>query len=109
MERLTLERLHPPSSLLPLPEDADAEFVQAAAEDGGDFYSICAGGQAVGAALTAGEGCAFLYVYIFPEHRRRGNGSIAAQALERLLFGAGARTVRTCWRSRDTVRFPCTA
>ena len=80
MSRITLQELPCPSALLPRLDhrEADAEFLRCAAAADGTFYAVRAGGEAVGLA-QAEPG--WLYLYIFPEHRRRGYASGAVPLL----------------------------
>lgn len=98
MSRITLQELPCPSALLPRLDhrEADAEFLRCAAAEDGTFYAVRAGGEAVGLA-QAEPG--WLYLYIFPEHRRRGYASGAVPLLERLPRMAEEAELSTCWNS----------
>ena len=98
MSRITLQELPCPSALLPRLDhrEADAEFLRCAAAADGTFYAVRAGGEAVGLA-QAEPG--WLYLYIFPEHRRRGYASGAVPLLERLPRMAEEAELSTCWNS----------
>lgn len=96
------------SLLLPCidPSDADGEFLQAIKENE-DIYGIIADEITVGAAQGITGGTAFLYVYIFPEHRRKGYGRVAAALLEKEIVTENTRRVMTCCNTENfaAVRF----
>ena len=97
-EWIALQELSRPSGLLSRVDrrEADADFLLCAAADEGMFYTILSGGEPVGLA-QAEPG--WLYLYIFPEHRRRGYAAAAAALLEALPHMAEQEELTACWNS----------
>lgn len=62
--------------------EADADFYDGVAENGEEIYAICQEDQVVGLACIVDEADGYLYVYVFPEFRGKGYGTLAARQAE---------------------------
>ena len=83
--------------------EADADFVNAVSENSEDVYVISHRETTVGLALLEGGIHAFLYVYIFPDYRRRGFGRTAVSLLEQELDRYHPVDIFTNYRTDDPI------
>lgn len=83
--------------------EVDADFIHAVSGNSEDVSVILHRGTAVGLALLEGGKHAFLYVYIFPDYRRRGFGKAAVLRLEQELDGYDPVDIFTNYRTDDPI------
>jgi len=81
------------------PNDVDIEILGYLKDEEEGVMTIFAEGEAVGVALLDDDEDAGLYVYIFPQHRRRGYGREAAKLLEEQLREANCREIEIGYRA----------
>ena len=81
--------------------EADADFARDMSENADHIYGIFWGKTVVGAAQVLPGDTSFLYIYIFPEYRKRGFASEAVGLLEKEITTPELEEIISCYRSSD--------
>lgn len=83
--------------------DADADFCNDVSQNGAGIHAICRGDDVIGLANMREGAEAFVYVYIFPQHRRRGYGYLAVCALEQRVRSGACESIATAYDGRNDI------
>ncbi len=77
------------------------DFYEEVAENSGEVFTVAYGDEVIGLVYMDDDTEGFLYVFIFPEHRRRGYGFAAARAAEGLLKTPPPKSILTGYPADD--------
>lgn len=83
--------------------DADADFYKDVSSNKGHIHTVCYAGEAVGLSSIIDDADAYVYVYIFPQHRLKGYGYLAVRASEQLLHSTPLESITTAYDSNNGV------
>ena len=83
--------------------DTEADFYVELEEDSEDVYEIVAGGEVVGLAYIDDDEEAFVYVFIFKEHRGKGYSYPAALAAEKAIKASPVRSIQTGYDANNAL------
>ena len=83
--------------------DADADFYKDVSSNKGHLYAVCYDGEVVGVSSIIDDADAYVYVYIFPQHRCKGYGYLAVGASEQLLQSTPLESITTAYDSNNAV------
>ena len=77
------------------------DFYKEVAENSGDVFTVALWDEVIGLVYMDDDTEGFLYVFIFPEHRRRGYGFAAARAAEGLMKTTQPKSILTGYPADD--------
>ena len=99
IDKMTIEKIQLASEYLPYinVEDADAEFYEAISENDEDIYAIYYMNEVVGLSNIIDDVWGFLYIYIFPQYRRKGYGKAAVKLSEEHMNSSRLKGITTCY------------
>ncbi len=105
IDKMTIDKIQFASKYLPYinVEDADAEFYEAVSENDEDIYAIYYMNEVVGLSNIIDDVWGFLYIYIFPQYRRKGYGKVAVRLSEERMNASKLRNITTCYFANDKV------
>ena len=94
-----------PSVYLPCLDrnDADADFCLEVAQNRDTIHEILAADNTVGLCCIRDEEDAYLYIYIFPEYRRRGFGYGAVNAAQQQIHTSPLLSIATAYDSKNEI------
>ena len=83
--------------------EADADFYEGVADNGEEIFGICHEDKVVGLSCIVDEADGFLYVYVFPEFRGHGYGTLAAREAEEQMQSESRWKITTAYDSHNDV------
>lgn len=83
--------------------EADADFYEGVADNGEEIFGICHEDEVVGLSCIVDEADGFLYVYVFPEFRGQGVGTLAARKAEAQMQSESRWKITTAYDSHSDV------
>ena len=83
------------------PADSDAAFRMDVGENIEELHTVCSGDTVVGLALIDDDTKGYLYLYIFPEYRRKGYGTLAAHAAQQQIQASPLVSLTTVYGSNN--------
>ena len=84
-------------------KDADADFCLEVSKNADTIYEILSGDEVVGLCCIQDDVDAYLYIYIFPEHRHQGFGYGAVDAARQQLQSTPLQSIATAYDSKNEI------
>lgn len=102
---IAIRKLEDASKYLPQVDqaEADADFYEGVADNGEEIFGICKEDEVVGLSCIVDEADGFLYVYVFPEHRGQGYGTLAAREAQAQMHSDSRWKITTAYDSHNDV------
>ncbi len=104
-DNIEIRKAENPSKYLPrIPRvDTEADFYSEVEENSGEIYEISVCGEVIGLAYIEDDEEAFVYVYIFAEHRRKGYSYPAALAAEKSIKASPVKSIQTGYDANNAL------
>lgn len=104
-DNIEIRKAENPSKYLPrIPRvDTEADFYSEVEENSEEIYEISVCGEVIGLAYIEDDEEAFVYVYIFEEHRGKGYSYPAALAAEKAIKASPVKSIQTGYDANNAL------
>ena len=104
-DNIEIRKAENPSKYLPrIPRvDTEADFYSEVEENSEEIYEIAVCGEVIGLAYIEDDEEAFVYVYIFEEHRGKGYSYPAALAAEKSIKASPVKSIQTGYDANNAL------